>query len=256
MDSRNDRQDPIWYLDKVLFIIACTYLVLVIVWLVSQDKLRIPFVSKPQTPSLAQKKELSPSDAEFIAYLERSLETIERKAKAEREKPSTTAPAASVVAIPQTAISSTSPAPPQNAPTIIEKIYVPVYPQSQSPQSSSVAGSTSNPNLSTLPPPALPSPQATASPSKPSGLIPKSNLSPLSDPGSSPKIEKAGLTLVGLLESSDRSSALFSINGTTRRIAPGEAIATSGWTLVSIQDRIAIVYSNGKTRSLEVGQGF
>jgi hypothetical protein len=250
VDSRNDRQDPIWYLDKVLFIIACTYLVLVIVWLVSQDKLRIPFVSKPQTPSLAQKKELSPSDAEFIAYLERSLETIERKAKAERENPSPTAPAASVVPIPQTVISSNPPAPPQNAPTIIEKIYVPVYPQSQSPQLPSVTKSSSNPTLSTLPPPPPPSP------STPSGLTPKSNLSPLSDAGSSPKIEKAGLTLVGLLESSDRSSALFSINGTTRRIAPGEAIATSGWTLVSIQDRIAIVYSNGKTRSLEVGQGF
>jgi hypothetical protein len=209
------------HIDKLLFAAASTYLGMVLFWLVSNDRLALPWATKPQPQPVAQTQQVSPADARFIAYLERSLERI----KAEPEKATAAAPAPPTVAIPPAMTSSEPPPPPENAPTIIEKIYVPVYPQAP-PTSVGEA----------------PKPAPTAAPSPKDAPVAKT--------------DKADITLVGVLESGDRSYALFNVKGTTRRFEQGEVLGASGWTLVGIQNQQAIVHSNGATRSLEVGQGF
>jgi hypothetical protein len=62
--------------------------------------------------------------------------------------------------------------------------------------------------------------------------------------------------LVGVLESGDRSSALFTENGLTQRIQLGERIGSSNWILKGVENQKAILFSQGKTRYLEVGQSF
>lgn len=225
MNGYKDRP-PIWHLDKILFAIASIYLMLVIIWLASKNRLWIPLISQPQVPPTVKKPTVSPSDTEFMAYLERSLEIIDsQKTQIAQEQPAAIVPPPPTVAPP--------PPPPQTTQTIIEKVYVPVYPPSQPPAATAPAPA---PKPATLPPP----PPATAAKSTPP----------------SETTSAKSLTLVGLLEAGDRAYALFDIQGTTRRFEPGEVIGTSGWTLMSVQNRQAIVYANGTSRSIEVGQGF
>lgn len=63
-------------------------------------------------------------------------------------------------------------------------------------------------------------------------------------------------SLVGLLELGDRSAALVSIDGSTRRVSVGEAIGSSGWTLVEVANQQAKVRRNGEVKTLYVGQTF
>ncbi|OKH55070.1 hypothetical protein NIES2101_05765 [Calothrix sp. HK-06] len=63
-------------------------------------------------------------------------------------------------------------------------------------------------------------------------------------------------TLEGLLELGDKSAALFKVNGVTRRIEIGEAIGTSGWTLVEVANGEAVIRRNGEVRSIYAGQNF
>jgi type II secretory pathway component PulC len=67
---------------------------------------------------------------------------------------------------------------------------------------------------------------------------------------------KATYSLVGVLESGDRSSALFNWNGLTQRVQIGEPLGASGWVLKSVNSQKAILSRQGKTRYLEVGQRF
>jgi Tfp pilus assembly protein PilP len=67
---------------------------------------------------------------------------------------------------------------------------------------------------------------------------------------------KTSYTLVGILESGDRSSALFTENGLTQRIQVGERVGSSHWILTAIENQKAILSDQGKTRYLEVGQKF
>ncbi|MCU0536483.1 MAG: hypothetical protein MUD14_21555 [Hydrococcus sp. Prado102] len=224
--NRYKYQAPIWHLDKIIFAIASVYLTLVIIWLASKNRLWIPLISQPQAVTNPEKPVISPSDAEFIAYLERSLERIDRsQTQIARETSPATVPLPPTIAPP--------PPPPQTTQTIIEKVYVPVYPPSQPP-------------VATAPAPA---PKPATSPPPPPATAAKSTSPSETNPTKS-------LTLVGLLEAGDRAYALFDIQGTTRRFEPGEVLGSSGWTLMSVQDRQAIVYGNGKSHSLEVGQGF
>ncbi|WP_337885728.1 type II secretion system protein N [Fischerella thermalis] len=64
--------------------------------------------------------------------------------------------------------------------------------------------------------------------------------------------------LEGLLESEDKSksAALFQINGVTQRIGIGESIGSSGWTLVDVANKEAIIRRNGEVRSIFAGQRF
>ncbi len=62
--------------------------------------------------------------------------------------------------------------------------------------------------------------------------------------------------LTGLMELGDRSVALVTIAGATRRIQVGETIDPGGWRLVKIADQKAVLQRQGEQRAIDVGQSF
>lgn len=65
-----------------------------------------------------------------------------------------------------------------------------------------------------------------------------------------------GHVLTGLMELGDRSVALVTTNGATRRIQVGETIDPSGWRLVKIAEQKAVLQRSGEQRAVDVGQSF
>ncbi|MFM5998364.1 MAG: hypothetical protein ACKPCI_01155, partial [Dolichospermum sp.] len=60
--------------------------------------------------------------------------------------------------------------------------------------------------------------------------------------------------LEGILESNDKSVALFNIDGITRGINVGENIGSTGWILIEVTNGEAIVRRHGEKRSIYTGQ--
>lgn len=231
-------------LDKVLFTIASAYLLLVIFWLFGQGKLRMPWMKVSESNNPEQVS--SASDAEFIAYLQQSLAELELKA----QQPSTTPQPESIA----------PPPPPTTTPTetkVIEKIYIPIYPENTSQnltQPPQIAVNTQpSHNTAPPPPPAAPSEQAFVPPSTVPVLTPGSNLLPNTSPE---VVAEPDNVLVGLLEAGEQSSALFKMNGATQRVQLGESIGATGWVLQNIQSQQAVISRQGNVRYLQVGKGF
>jgi len=205
------------HLDKVLFGLSCLYLGGVLVWLVTQ--------SGPRESS-AKKTPISPQDAQFIAYLEKSLDVI--------DKEKTTSPTVAVA-----------------PPPMVERIYVPVYPPtpvapppppipSARPIPKPVARTTAIPPLSIPLPTRIPPPPPTSVPV----LTPGKTLLPT----------QAGYTLVGVMELGDRSMALVDFQGITKRLTLGEIVGN--WQIVGIQNQQITLSHNGSMKTLNVGQSF
>ncbi|WP_204105666.1 MULTISPECIES: hypothetical protein [Spirulina sp. CCY15215] len=73
----------------------------------------------------------------------------------------------------------------------------------------------------------------------------------------SPPVEESNnIELAGVLDAGDNSGALFRIENSTKRIAIGEVIGASGWSLVRIEGQTAVIRRNGEIRSVYVGQTF
>lgn len=228
------------HLDKILFGIACSYLIIVILWLFSRDKLRLPFISKPQVQPVPQHPQKATSDAEFSAYLLRSLQAIDRQLQANLEP---SKPSPNSFPIKQTPVSipvpSKLPSATSGSSTVIERVYIPIYPQNQS--------------SAAVPPLKMPStpPMLSSVPTKVPVLRSGASLPPSSVATSSSRN-----SLVGLLESGDQSTALFNLNGITQRIQIGESIGTTGWNLIAVENQKALIYRNGERRLIDVGQSF
>ncbi|MGK7877126.1 MAG: hypothetical protein AB4426_28680 [Xenococcaceae cyanobacterium] len=231
------------YLDLILFTVACAYLLGVILWLVSQEKLKLPLIFKSVGETVLQENQLSSSDAQFIAYMLRSLEMIDSKAQANKQQ-TTVSSTKSAVNLSSVLIPGNPASVAPEAPTVIARTHIPV---NQSSQSTAAAVAP----LSVPIPPPPPSSSHPLQLSTVPVLAPKTNLPP--SPALSPTISH---TLVGLLESGDHSAALFQINDITKRIQIGEGIDASGWTLVSVANKQAVIYRNGQVRSISVGQKF
>lgn len=186
-------------------------------WFYFRSRIAPPVaVAPPSAPQIQQQKDL-----EFLDYVSRSLDRLERDAKAQRQ-------AATIAA------AAPSPSPSVSPSTVLERVYIPIY---QSP----AAG------------PALPA----APPIAPVPQAPPAVTAPPASPTAAPNIAASAThVLIGVLELGDRSAALFEINGTPQRIQIGESIGGSGWTLVSIKNQEAIVRRNGEVRSIYVGQQF
>ncbi|MEY2985000.1 MAG: hypothetical protein RLZZ568_1617 [Cyanobacteriota bacterium] len=162
---------------------------------------------------------VTPADQEFIAYLQQSLTTLKQASLAAPNVAETTV----AITNESPTVSPQTPSPPPPTTTVVERYYYPVYPHN------AAAPTLSQP---VVPPP----PQA---------------------PPAAPMV--ASVTkhhLVGILESGDRSTALFRWNDITQRIQLGEAIGSSGWQLTAVVGQRAILSHQGKTRYLEVGQSF
>ncbi|NJM74377.1 MAG: hypothetical protein HC862_32435 [Scytonema sp. RU_4_4] len=71
-----------------------------------------------------------------------------------------------------------------------------------------------------------------------------------------PNIGTRYYSLERLLELGNKSAALFKMNGVTHRVELGEAIGSSGWTLVEFAHGKAIIRRNGEIRSIYTGQTF
>lgn len=219
------------------FLLTCTAFslagVVVLLWQGQRPNLAPTPTSDP-TPSVGQ------SDAEFLAYLQRSLDAIEKQV-AEVEATAQGAPA-----LPNTAL-----IPPMGIPSqtpnlggpgrinVIERIYIPYQ--------------TTPPALPSTPPTTAQVPPATGvSPALPTVPAPNSS----APTPSQPSVPVVNHVLVGVLELGDRSAALFDINGVSQRVYIGERIGNAGWTLVSVSSQEVVIRRNGEVRSIYIGQSF
>ncbi|CCI00032.1 MAG: hypothetical protein GPI90_15980 [Microcystis aeruginosa K13-05] len=216
-------ENPRMPLDKVIFVIACVYLGWVVAWLISQ-----------KNAPVSQNGTISPEDQKFIAYLQSSLTIIDRQGATSSPDPDPSpknnpSPVATVPPPPPANL------PVNNTPQIIERIYVPVYPQTPETAAKIAPVTPANPDISAPPLPAAPQVHRPTA-----AVIPTNN--------------QVKNTLVGVMDLGDRSSALFDNKGITTRISPGEFI--NGWTLVEVGSQQVILSRNGQTKVLEVGQSF
>ena len=216
-------ENPRMPLDKVIFVIACIYLGWVVAWLISQ-----------KNAPISQNSTTSQEDKKFIAYLQSSLAIIDRQSQTSSPDPN---PAAKnnpspVVPVPPPPLANL---PVNNTPQIIERIYVPVYPQTPETTAKLVPVTPSNTDISAPPLPAAPQ-----------GNRPVASVIPTNN--------QVKNTLVGVMDLGDRSTALFDNKGITTRISPGEFV--NGWTLVEVGNQQVILSRNGQTKVLEVGQSF
>lgn len=181
------------------------------------------------------------ADQEFLDYMQRSLEVLDRKAAVNRQTTAvaTIPPAAST---PPVGSANLPPVPvpgaAQAGSTVLERVYIPVY---QPPQ---VTAAVPGVPLQVAPG------SAVTVPAVPQTVLPPTvagvpNIAPVSN-----------YSLIGVLELGDRSAALFEVNGNPQRVQMGEAIGTSGWTLVTVKNQEAIVRRNGEVRSINIGQRF
>lgn len=215
--------------------------------------------------------ELNPSDVEFSAYISRSLDAIERRTggapAAQLPEPPAIAPLPSQ--LPNVSALSSPSTNPNPGVTIAPSPAVAPATIAGLPLSSNLVEAIErltrllekNPSVATNttnPPAARP----TGRPSPLPAASPKPVASPASPDGASGPVAAAPAApamtyvLVGVLELGDRSSALVSVNGVTRRVNMGEAIGASGWTLVEVANQAATLRREGETRSIFVGQEF
>ncbi|MDJ0843054.1 hypothetical protein [Crocosphaera sp.] len=236
--TQSDRQIP-KHLDKILFGAASVYCLLASMWVVYG-------IFEQKQPKTA-KSTPNAADAQFIAYLQQSLNVL--------NQPSTE----KTLVNPQDKKSSTVAIQPPAPPTpekVVERIYVPMYPPNSSASTAAPSQPPSSPSNNV--PPAPPVPSATPQPSNVPPLNPNGNTFPVPPEiaANSQLPQDTGHQLVGVLESGQQSTAIFTFNGISRRFEIGEAVGSSGGILMGVQNQKAIIYHNGQTKYLEVGQAF
>jgi len=93
---------------------------------------------------------------------------------------------------------------------------------------------------------------------QPTATAPQSQPTPVKEVTAIASAPTPAYILEGLLESENKSksAALFQINGVTQRVGIGESIGSSGWTLVDVANKEAIIRRNGEVRSIFAGQRF
>ena len=228
--DRNQAKNPS-YLGKVLFALASSYCLFVLWWLFGHQGNRVLTMLTGGRQIV-----LSKSDVQFIDYMERSLDKLDRQLKANREASGND----DVVYVPvHTPTPATSPVPQiasNNLPlTTLSNSNAPAVPQSQPvPQA-----------LKIPTPPPLPAPTSIENNSGQENLTATAIKPPLRH------------TLIGILElGEDSSAALIKIGGQTRRVWLGEEINPDGWTLESVGNQRAIIGYQGQVRTIAVGETF
>jgi hypothetical protein len=219
----------------VLTAIASILATAAVGWLNRQDIQQfVATATRQQAPSAAAMT-ADPqvaADLQFISYLQRSLETINSTAAKSNGLPVATNPN---TGLPTLTVNGNL-AQPSIAPTVLERIYIPVYQPPQAfylPPNAQLPTSAANPAARTSAVPVAPAPAIAAAPS--------------------PAITDT-ITLVGVLELGKKSAVLFEVNGVPQRFYAGESIGNSGWTLVKITGQEAVIRRNGEVRSIYVGQ--
>jgi len=190
-------------------------------------------------PSFASNQDTIPkADVEFIDYIQRSLDTIDRQVVATAKATPTEEENPTVVYVPIYTQAATNPTPRYAPPPVPTPIPLPPPPS----QFTAI-----KPQKITLPPPPKPSAKLEIV------EIPKPEEKKVATAISKPKINS---TLVGLIELGEASAALFKIDGITQRIWLGETIQNTDWILKSVTQEKATITKQGKSRSLSIGESF
>jgi hypothetical protein len=202
-------------------------------WFKTQRPLTPVPTARPDEAAVDPSRSQSQTEEQaFLEYLNRSLNVIDGETSALE-----TAKAPPVLPqVPANGTVVTIPRPESRTPNIIERVFVPVF---QPPQIT----------LPTAGIPARPAAPGQSAPPAPSG----SNNSAATIPNVAPVNT---YVLVGVLELGDRSAALFEINGVPQRVYVGEIIGSSGWSVVSVNSKEAVIRRNGEVRSVYIGQQF
>ena len=235
------------HLGKIVFALSSSYLIGVVWWLTGHSyygKL-FPF-STLRTLLNMSEQQISAADLQFIDYLKRSLENIERQKSTQLSDSATKAENSDVV-------------------------YIPVYNlnNNNSVSATNIFPSTFPPNSSInspLPIPVVPPPPPVQSPTSTLPASPMMNSSSTAVKPSSPTNTKKSssastsslkdYTLIGIVELGKRSAALFKVDGLTKRIWVGEELNNKGWILDSVVNQKAKITRQGETRYLSVGEKF
>lgn len=228
LDNHPDKNRS--YLGKILFALASSYCLFVLWWVFGHQGNRMLTMLTGGKHIV-----LSKADVEFIDYMERSLDKIDRQLEAKREAAGND-----------------------------EVVYVPVYtPAPATTQFPQISGN--NLPLSTLPhsnAPALTKPKPApvqalkipAPPPLPAPTALGNNVRQNKQIANKPQIKH---TLIGVLElGGNKSAALVNIQGKTRRVWLGEEINNGGWILKSVGNQRAEISYQGQVRSISVGETF
>lgn len=202
------------YLGKILFALSCSYGAFVLWWVFGHEGSKILAMVTG-----GKHITVSKSDLEFIDYMERSLDTIDRQLEA------------------------------NTADVDEELVYVPVYTPNAAPEPQ-ISSST----LPTIPQPNIPL-QSLKIPAPPP--LPEPTQPAPTPEAAKPTKPAIKHTLTGILElGGDKSAALIKVDGQTRRFWLGEKIGSSGWTLESITNQTAKISDGAEVRTIAVGETF
>ena len=220
-------------LDQLFLFGSLSYLIFVLWWLFAQTtgQNMLPFFTSNQ-------KIIPQEDVEFISYIQRSLETIDRQLVAEKKASADEPDNPTVVYVPVYSQAAANPMPSYSPPPSTQAIPLPPPAPSEF---TALQPSTKIP----LPPP----PSESAKPKNAEISPPEDNK--LTTAIASPQITS---TLVGLIELGEASAALFKIDGITQRIWLGENIENTGWVLESVTKEKATLTNQGKSRMLSIGE--
>lgn len=245
------------HLDKVCFGIACVSLGGAVVWLVQQSRLASSPTAQSADTSFAADTAvppLSPEDAQFTQYMLRSLRVIDQQP-----------PQTSRIARAAQGATDANGTVASNRPQVIERIYIPVYPSATANSAANAAPvSPSSPSPADPAPtsdvtPAPVAPQRSPAPAARRSELPLPSLDalpPLNSVAPVPLPNDGVHSFAGIIQAGDRTTVLFTVDGKTQRLAPGEVIGSSGWTLVSADGQTAVIRRNGEVRSVYSGQRF
>jgi hypothetical protein len=226
------------YLGKILFALACSYCLFVLWWLFGHQ-----FSKLLTTLTGGQQITLSKSDVEFIDYMERSLDNIERQANKnngdQEEK---------VVYVPVYTPSTATPTIPQVSSNNLPPTTIPT-----TPEPLTVAPTPASSEVLKIPePPPLPAPTPLAP-----TITPQESQSETVATATTTAKPAVKHTLLGILDlGENKSAALVKVNDQTIRIWVGEEINHSGLILESVDDQTAKISYQGQIRSIAVGETF
>lgn len=265
-DAERERQSARSF-DRMLIGAAVLSLLTTLgLWVIGRGNAPIASTSGAAVTTTSAMEQLGPGDREFIAYVQRSLNTIEQRDTQDDSQ------AVQLPNVPPLSVTPIAPLPTPNG-TVPNAPATPSVPWSSNLTEAlnrlstlleqvplTALGQPQQSQQSQQSQPSTPTPGATT-PAAPPSAAPENGQAEGATEGETPREEVAAApqpnhALVGVLELGERSAALFSIDGVTRRINIGESIGSSGWTLVEVVNQEAKIRRNGDVRTIYIGQRF
>ncbi|KAM3092302.1 hypothetical protein ACKFKG_22865 [Phormidesmis sp. 146-35] len=235
--------------DRLLIVTCSTSAIAALaIWSIQQGipgRVLSALTSAPAPTTVAQAPQPVDTNAQFSAYVQRSLEAIDRKATTGKSEGLPTAPyngGMPTVPVPKNQ-------PPARSSTTLPR--APITINMPAAPAASVPDNSRNRELNQI---------LTRLASVLERLSPTANRPVSVQPAAPivPQSEATGpqRTMVGVLEGADpsKSVVLFEMNGVTQRYYIGESIGSSGWSLVEVSKQYATVRRNGQVRTLSTGQ--